>query len=77
VISDKTLVADLAVLIAMNDPFARDASKKLFRYHGGVYVDGEFFLRHQSLCRWPPLGPRIGNSMTDIIVGLSHGYSGS
>ncbi len=46
-ISDKTLVADLAALITKRDSFARDASGRLFRYHAGVYVDGEFFLRQQ------------------------------
>jgi phage/plasmid-associated DNA primase len=47
VIRDKTLVADLAALITMHDSFARDVSGKLFRYQGGVYVDGEFFLRQR------------------------------
>ena len=46
-ISDKTLLADLAALITADDPFARDASGRLFRYQGGVYVDGEFFLRQR------------------------------
>ena len=46
-IHDRTLVADLAALTTMRDSFARDPAGKLFRYHDGVYVDGEFFLRQR------------------------------
>ena len=46
-IDDKTLIADLAAQATASDSFARDACGKLFRYHAGVYGDGEFFLRQR------------------------------
>ena len=40
VLSDKTLIRDLAQLILANDHFARDGAGRLYRYDSGVYADG-------------------------------------
>jgi len=48
VLSDKTLIRDLAHVILANDHFARDAGGRLFHYDGGVYVvNGELYVKRQ------------------------------
>ena len=48
VLSDKTLIRDLAHLILAHDHFARDAAGRLFRYEGGVYsAAGELYVKRQ------------------------------
>jgi len=48
VLSDKTLIRDLAHVILANDHFARDAGGRLFHYDRGVYVEnGELYVKRQ------------------------------
>jgi putative DNA primase/helicase len=47
-LSDKTLIRDLAHVILAHDHFARDAAGRLFRYEGGVYSSaGELYVKRQ------------------------------
>src|SRR6202453_3566789 len=47
-LSDKTLIRDLAQLILGHDHFARDAAGRLFRYDGGVYTENaELYIKRQ------------------------------
>lgn len=47
-LSDKTLIRDLAHVILAHDHFARDAAGRLFRYEGGVYCSaGELYVKRQ------------------------------
>jgi putative DNA primase/helicase len=47
-LSDKTLIRDLAQVILQNDYFARDAAGRLFRYDGGVYTENaELYIKRQ------------------------------
>ena len=48
VLSDKTLIRDLAHLILAHDHFARDAARRLFRYEGGVYAEKGDLYVHMS-----------------------------
>ena len=48
VLSDKTLIRDLAHVILAHDHFARDAAGRLFRYDGGVYTENaELYVKRQ------------------------------
>ncbi len=48
VLSDKTLIRDLAHVILAHEYFARDAGGRLFHYSGGVYVDnGDLYVKRQ------------------------------
>jgi len=47
-LSDKTLIRDLAHVILGHDHFARDAAGRLFRYDGGVYTENaELYVKRQ------------------------------
>jgi phage/plasmid-associated DNA primase len=47
-LSDKTLIRDLAHVILAHDHFARDVAGRLFRYDGGVYAENaELYVRRQ------------------------------
>lgn len=47
-LSDKTLIRDLAQVILGRDHFARDAAGRLFRYEGGVYTENaELYVKRQ------------------------------
>jgi len=48
VLSDKTLIRDLAHVILAHHHFARDAAGRLFRYDGGVYTENaELYVKRQ------------------------------
>ena len=48
ILSDKTLIRDLAHVILAHDHFARDAAGRLFRYDGGVYMENaELYVKRQ------------------------------
>src|SRR5580700_7471726 len=48
VLSDKTLIRDLAAVILTHDHFARDAAGRLFRYDAGVYTENaELYVKRQ------------------------------
>jgi len=48
VLSDKTIIRDLAHVILAHDHFARDAAGRLFRYDGGVYAENaELYVKRQ------------------------------
>jgi putative DNA primase/helicase len=47
-LSDKTLIRDLAHVIVAHDYFARDAAGRLFRYDAGVYTENaELYVKRQ------------------------------
>jgi putative DNA primase/helicase len=47
-LSDKTLIRDLAQVILAHDHFARDAAGRLFRYDAGVYIENaELYVKRQ------------------------------
>ncbi len=47
-LSDKTLIRDLAQVILAHDHFARDAGGRLFRYDAGAYTDNaELYVKRQ------------------------------
>jgi putative DNA primase/helicase len=48
VLSDKTLIRDLAHVILAQDHFARDGAGRLYRYEGGVYTqNGDLYVKRQ------------------------------
>ena len=59
VLSDKTLIRDLAHVILAHDHFARDAAGRLFHYEGGVYAEnGDLYVKRQV----KQLTVRFGNA---------------